>query len=247
MPVTVHQHDGVVHGEHQLQDCADGQRDIRSAAKNIVGSGIDDHGHADRGQKKKGLHPGRTHGQKNDQDDQNGQGNDPQRHVAAHGVVLGPYHFVNAPVLLFDFTDDAVELRGAVSVRTAQNIKGISVLFIGGVSGGKGNGIHIRDGRETIPDLRLFFFRHVMEHDPDRIRHGERRKLFRHDVDAFFHCGIRGEITGHICDHRSFQRQKATENSCQEHDHKCSPPVTDQCCGEFCHKEPPGRWTISMN
>ena len=69
LPVAVHQNDGVIHGQAQLQDGADGIGVLGYGTENQVGSHVKKDRHSDGKQKNKGFRVRSAHDEKNQQQD----------------------------------------------------------------------------------------------------------------------------------------------------------------------------------
>ena len=130
LAVPVHQDDGVVHGEHQLQNGRNGEGNGGHAAHDQVGAHVDDHGNPDGDQENDGLKPGGAHDEENHH--QQGQGGEQQRrgHAVAAVRVVGFDHHVVLGVGFRDGLFDGDFLVRVVVVFRGQLIKSTAVPVV---------------------------------------------------------------------------------------------------------------------
>ena len=88
LPVAVHHNDGVVHGQHHLQDRRNGEGGHGDTAQENIGAHIQDYSDPQGCQEQERFCPGRTHGAQDTQTQYQRHRHDPEGQLAGIGTVI---------------------------------------------------------------------------------------------------------------------------------------------------------------
>ena len=219
LPVAVHEDDGVVHRERELQNGRDARRDVRRLAEEDIRALIEQHRHADRQQKQHRLKVRRAGDEQNDRQDRQRQ-HEHDRRDARRGSIVTAHGDVVVGKALGHVALDLRLLVGVVVIERRELVeRGIIAVIIAAVRL-VGDALHVRDLGELLADGKLFARIQPAEHDADGIRLHRIRERLVHVIHADLHLRAVRQILGHIGVDADERHQRRAHDRQDEHDNK---------------------------
>ena len=234
LAVAVHEDDGIVHAEHELQHGRDGERDIGDVARDDVRAEVDDDGHADGDEEEHRLDPRPAHEHEDRNEDAHADGEELERHLGFHHLVRADGEVIVLKLLGKDALHRS-GLTGIIAVIEVHDEERAAVLIIVRVAR---NVFHAGDVNvigDLLADGGNLALIQPGEDEAEGALLAGIGKGGLENVDALAHGRLRGEIARHVRVDLHTQREKGAENRHGEHYRRKNISKIHQNAGQSFH------------
>ena len=219
LPVAIHEDDGIVHRERELQNGRDARRDVRRLAEEDVRALVDEHGDADRDEKQHRLEVRRAGDEQDRRHKHDREDEHDRRDVRCRGVVAAHGHIVAVKAVghvaldLRLLVGLVVILRGELVERGVAAVIVVAVRLVG-------HAVHVRDLRQLLADGELVACVQPAEHDADGVRLRHVGEGLIHAVHADLHLRAVRQVLGHVGVDADEGHQRRADHRQSQHDDK---------------------------
>ena len=234
LPVAVHEDDGIVHRERELQNSRDARRDVRRLAEENIRALVDEHGDADRDEKQHRLEIRRAGDEQNDRQNRQREDDDDRRDVRRRGVVAAHGHVVVGEAVGHVALDLRLLVGVVVILRRELVERGVAAVIVVAVRL-VGHAVHVRDLRQLLADGKLVARVQPAEHDADGVRLRHVGEGLVHAVHADLHLRAVRQVLGHVGVDADEGHQRRTDHRQSQHDNKQQPAFFDDESCDLLH------------
>ena len=234
LAVAVHEDDGIVHAEHQLQHRRDGKRDIGDIARDEIRAEVDDDGHADGDEKQHRLDPRPAHEHEDRNENAHADGEELERHFGFHHLVRADGKVVVLKLL----GENALHrpgLTGIVAIVEVHDEERAAVLVVMRVPGDVFHAGDIDVVGDLLADRGNLALVQPGEDEAEGALLAGIRKRGLDDLDASAHGRICREIARHVRVDLDAKSEKGAENRHGEHHRRENVSPVHQNSGKLFH------------
>ena len=232
LTVAVHQDNGVVHGQRQLQYGGHARRHVGDLAQKIIRAQVQRYGHSDGHEEQQRLKIAVAGQQQDQQDDAEGHGVHREGNLRGRGIVVGD----SRAELLPQRALQLCLLRRVIAVFRGQHVQRPIALVVIRAIWRIGHGRHVGQFFQFLEALRPLLGRKASEHGANGtgvLLFGEFRF---HQAHARPHLRILRQVFGHVGVDLDSGDQNAANRGQNQGQRKNPPPPPDDPASCFSHR-----------